>query len=478
MKNSTRHLLLIVLTCAAFQMCTREEQDPAPGKVKFTFSTTSSHTNGRNASDLPPGSYLLVTITDQQDHAVMERERINLLTVGEHLISDPVELGAGNYLLTEFLVVSPESEILYATPKAGSPLANLIQHPLPLTFTVGGDQTTNLEIEVVNVVTSTPEDFGYLSFQLKFVNALDLRIAVAVPSDAGPVLTSCDLFILKDTDTVNTYAFQPEVNTIYLPDQPDETFTLIAAKDAYARYKMDFTYNEILGSLEDGVLNVELVPALTMVTFAEEQIEHRFSFEATWGKQLTIDWGDGTVETFTVPSVQSYFEVAHSYSAISEYHITITGDLDHISSFYAYYGMAPFQQINFTHLTGMTDLRMGLTRSPKVIDLTHNTNLTYVDLSNCSDLEMLHLPPHHQIANLSIDGPNNINSETIDAIIEALLSSVEENGTQDGYLGLRLLWHQFNHDMVGPPSANGMDKLLKLKNDYNWSVYPDPLGPA
>lgn len=480
MKNSTRHLLFTVLIGATFQMCSKEEQELAAGKVQFTFNTTTANNTdtGRHADDLPPGSYLLVTIINHQGYAIMDRARMDLLTFGEHLISDPIELPAGNYSLTEFLVVSPDNEILYATPKAGSTLAKLIDNPLPLPFTIAGDHTLNFEIEVIDVTTSAPEDFGYLSFKLEVVKPLELQIAVAVPSGSGSALTSCDLFILKDTDTLNTYVFRPQVNTIYLSDQPDETFTLVVAKDAYVRYRLDFTYNEILAALEDGILKIELVPALTMLTYAdEEQGEYQISFEATWGKQLTVDWGDGTVETITVPSIPSNFEIVHSYSSVSEYYIAISGDLDHISSFYAYYGMAPFKQINFDHLTEMSDLRMGLTRSPRVIDLRHNLNLSYVDLSNCTDLETLRLSPHNQITNLSIDGPNNIDSDGVDNIIDALYQSVQENGRQNGYFWFRLSWSQWNNDMTGPPSPNGMEKLVRLKNDHNWNIYPDPLNP-
>src|SRR5688572_1281465 len=129
--------LLIFIVSATLQMCREEDERITPGKVQFSFNAKSNgNANGRTQDDFPAGSYLLVSMENSSGVEIFNKERMDLLTMGDGYISHPVELNPGSYEVTEFLVVSPYNEVLYATPKAGSPLASLVEHPLPISFSV------------------------------------------------------------------------------------------------------------------------------------------------------------------------------------------------------------------------------------------------------------------------------------------------------------------------------------------------------
>lgn len=134
MKHLVR-LSWLLLVAMLVQNCTEEESNRSTGNIQFVFDPGKiADPNGKaSAEDFPAGSYLIVSIEDNSGHAI---HTLNLIQVGDNFISDPLPLTSDSYKLTEFMVVRSDRALLYAAPKAQSPLAKYVDRPLPISFTV------------------------------------------------------------------------------------------------------------------------------------------------------------------------------------------------------------------------------------------------------------------------------------------------------------------------------------------------------
>lgn len=66
--------------------------------------------------------------------------------------------------------------VLWATPLEGSRLAYMVDDPLPIKFYVEANTTTHLQPEVVWIGNQHPGDFGYVAFDVQFINNLCIGI--------------------------------------------------------------------------------------------------------------------------------------------------------------------------------------------------------------------------------------------------------------------------------------------------------------
>src|SRR5690606_27196434 len=123
-----------------------------------------------------------------------------------------------------------------------------------------------------------------------------------------------------------------------------------------------------------------MAPAFTWVTPVNG--ECKFNLEASPGKALNVDWGDGNTETFIFGNETLYLE--HLYEMIGLKFVTITGDISSISKVSLYYDDAPTSSIHINHLTNLTDFGMGFTstKAPSEIDFSDNLMLKKLTLGH------------------------------------------------------------------------------------------------
>lgn len=62
-----------------------------------------------------------------------------MLNIGGAIISKLIELIPGSYKLTDFMLVDASDEVLFATPRKGSPMAMYVKNSLDVSSTAGGD---------------------------------------------------------------------------------------------------------------------------------------------------------------------------------------------------------------------------------------------------------------------------------------------------------------------------------------------------
>ncbi|HEX8039478.1 MAG TPA: PKD domain-containing protein [Chryseosolibacter sp.] len=463
MKNPVLHVGFLCL--AVIAVSCNEDPGLIQKPVNIDFTIFSANEAVRS---LPPNSRLVVSIESQNGQTILDNQEIEF-DAGENAFSTrPLDLGYGNYRITEFSVVNENDDILYAAPKEASPLSSSVQHPLDYQFSLMSGSTQGLHVRLLDVSRHKPHDFGYHSFKR---TGRKLNVTVSVKGDRGR--TSAEAFIVSKGDTISHYTLRAKMNQVRLPAQVGEDDRIVISKDAYT--SASYPLSEILLDSENKPLRVMLSPAFTMLSFIDMSASATFEFYlgAPEGSSVSIDWGEGTSETVALGS-DTY--ISHTYASGGNYPVTITGDLDKITYFYSFYGQGMVDAINFRHLTALQEIRFGLTRGPQVLDLSHNTKLQFALLAGLGDLENLYLPQDHELVGFMISGPNKITTAGIDAIIRNLYRNTVNKNITNGSFTLSASWAQDEGDesLVGPPSAEGLATLQLLKDNYGWTISPDP----
>ncbi|MBK6266174.1 hypothetical protein JKA74_14105 [Marivirga sp. S37H4] len=471
LSTSVIFLLLLIVGCKS------ENEDLKTfkkGEVSFSLELIGESAATRESFNLPTGSYLQISIETAEGTEVLAQDSIAILTFNGTFVSAPLELNEAAYLLTEFMVLSPGNEVLYATPVSGSPMADLTNDPLPFPFEVVANEATSLSLEVLNVSMLTPEDIGYVSFPFTIVN--HFFVSVFELEENGQTLTDAQGYIIQESDTVKEFSVEPEINAVTFSGNDTVEFTLVIVKDGFAKHTQNFTIKDIYDDYDNAIVPVSLIPALTFVAvpgnYDNATYPDEFGFSLTYQGNITIDWGDGTVEE---GSFVSNYWASHNYESFGEYFVSVTGDLATFTEFYSYYGQGPMKAINLYHLPELDDLRIGFNGSgecPKVIDLSRNHKVRTLNLALNHDLEEIIIPELNQVLHLLIQGPNNISTANLENIIAPIYESVVATGRTGGAINLGSE-EEFG-ETAGPPSESDWAKLRILKNEYDWFVYPDP----
>jgi hypothetical protein len=172
MKN---YLPILALACAGILFLSSCNQEEQYGNLKFGLDL-GQQASLKSSMDDRELVGALVSIRDANGMMVVEKEYLELISFGGQYVTRSLELRAGEYFLSEFMLLGPDGEVLWATPKEGSNLAHLVDQPLPVFFGIHPDETTGLDIQVVRVDRYTPGDFGYAQFQIDFVDRFCLKV--------------------------------------------------------------------------------------------------------------------------------------------------------------------------------------------------------------------------------------------------------------------------------------------------------------
>jgi hypothetical protein len=462
MKNLYRSLL-ILLPVIVVVSCT-EEPEAIQKKVGIDFTIFS---DDQRVQELPPDSRLLVNIQSPDGDDVMDYKEVAFNSTAQGYSTAPLDLGFGNYIINDFIIVNENDDILYATPHTGGTLETAVASPLAVSFSLAqANAPAALSLRLLDVRRHKPSDFGFDSFRRP-----GKRFNVVVSLEDNPKPVAAEAFLLNGGDTISHYKLAPKVNSLRLPAKMHENARLVITRDGYAG--ADYKIADLDLSRES-TLKVVLAPAFTFLAHVDQSASLTFdvALGGPDGSTVSVDWGDGAAESCQLTPYQ--VNLTHDYASAGNHRVTITGDLDKVTSFYSFYGQGMMDAVNFDHLTALEEIRFGLTRSPKVIDLRQNKNLKFALLSGLTDMQSLLLPKDHMISDLALDGANRLSTKAVDAVIKNIYDNAVKKNIMNGSLALAASWYQEEGDlsMVGPPSAAGHAMLSQLRNDYGWSVAP------
>jgi hypothetical protein len=459
-------LIFFVLILIMFLPGCNREEDPALEKVQFAFNAISSGVSGgKIASGFPEGTTLLLSLEKSTGESVYTKHPINLVQFGESSISEPLELPTGTYRITDFMLADKNGAIQYAAPKRGSPLANVVVHSLPYSFTVSKNKVTTIDMEVVGADQHTPEDFGYVSFSIHTVNTFSLSVFAYDNGKAS--LTGADVYIIQGPDTISRHQLDAKVNRLPFAGDPAKTYELVIMKSGYGLFTKSFVYTALQAELAGKPLTVNLTPAFTLTKYMSSDTDFYFEF-AAHGK-LIIDWGDRSVETFTL---DGELVIEHRHGPGNHF-ITVTGDIDKITLFHMFYDEGLTREINFTHLVNLQRIEMGETVVPETMDLSQNKNLFHVSLISMGNLKHILLPDVHRIRSINISSVYLAPAD-IDAVIGNIYRNAVQFNLTGGSFDLKEVYYEDESEMLGPPSAEGLDKLRQLRDLYQWQIEPNP----
>ncbi len=178
MKNLS-YLLVTVFTTALLYSCEEADIDKQPepsakGTAVLSFSKATSSSNGRSFVDdkLSPKT-VAISVKDSLGNYVLNQEKLELIQIGNGYITKQMEFSMGSHTIEDFIVLDEVGTAIYLTPKADSELAQLVDHPLPVSFTVATERTTDVALEVVPADLGDPSLYGYATFSFDIVNTLE-----------------------------------------------------------------------------------------------------------------------------------------------------------------------------------------------------------------------------------------------------------------------------------------------------------------
>jgi hypothetical protein len=462
-----KYLFMLLMAAGVLQQCSDDDGQPSldKGNLQFAFSFLSSDDGRIQATEFPDGSYALLTVKTDGGISVYENQSVPLIRIGDEYTTMPLDFAPGYYRITDFMILSPANVALYVAPKTGSPLARLVSHPIPRRFRVNANAVSNVNIEVVAADAHVPADFGYATFGSVVVESSVFQIAVLAPNDGGDLaFTTANASIIHDGLIISTQDTPARVSSLYFDNDPSETYTLRVLKEGFATYEKVFVLEDLLNELDGSPLSIVLTPAFTF-----QPTNEYFDFEiaANGPGSLLIHWGDGTVESVTLP-VTDHF--SHEYTGAGPYHAFIIGNLDHVTRVEFFYAGGDVNALSLIHLPELRVFRSGLNRMPATVDISKNLNLehfeamseqfTSLDVSMNTHLNFLYLfTPFFTTA-------------AIDDVIDDLYTNVTTHGVYGGEFAAPMTWED-GGQIIGPPSEASLDKLRSLRDDYGWDVAHD-----
>ena len=466
MKNY-RKIMMLLLAAWVLQHC-NEDESAKIGKVQFDFSFLLPENSGgrvQQTVNFPAGSYVLLTVENSSGTVVYQNKKVDLIRIGDLYTTLPLDFSPGSYSLTDFLILTQANEALYAAPKAGSPMASFVSHPLPLSFSIGTNATTNLGVEVVSADAAAPEDFGYAAFGINVHAGPAFSLAVFIPDyNANVKFTNAKAFVRQNGTVIHTQVLNAKVTPLFFEGAPAATYTLEIQKEGYAPYTREFVLQDLLDELAGSPLSVVLAKALT---FEPAVVPGLVTFQllAPEGSHLTIHWGDGSIED---AGSGDYFH--HEYTGSGPYFAYVTGDIDLLYYLQFYYGDGALNKLSIIHLTDLTTFSMGYAiPTPIHIDFSKNTKLTSLECTGCM-LTSLDISKNTWMNHLTLFATNSLSGAAIDKVITDLHHNAVMNSIYEGYIDLSTNYE--SEDLVGPPSAESLDKLRELRDLYGWVIYP------
>jgi len=173
MKKSFLLTLSVIAAGILINGCSPEEHQK--GTIDFGMSPVSEALKAASTYNYDVVA-ALVTIVNEDGELVYDKEYVEFYTFGISFVTKRLQLDVGKYQITEFMLVDTSGIITWATPMEGSELAYLVDDPLPISFRVTADNTTHLSPQVVRVDDYNPSDFGYVNFQVEFIDRMCITI--------------------------------------------------------------------------------------------------------------------------------------------------------------------------------------------------------------------------------------------------------------------------------------------------------------
>lgn len=258
------YVFLIPLTVIGFSSCEKRTFDyTGEGKAEFALSIPdegSKSLAGFDLDDAVVSYHIMISIEDKDGNLVISDSLLPVYSFGTGFTSENVKLKTGDYFLTKFLVINPAGEVILAAPVEGSPLAYLVNKPLPLGFSIYADQVTRVAPEVLVVGDQTPDKFGYASFGMQIIRPLNFWTACILdcPVCVTPSqYTTATLTVYASNRWHYTFKLETAVNHLIIRGGSD-IYYFILDKEGYLTQKLQFKAEELKATTKENPLILKI----------------------------------------------------------------------------------------------------------------------------------------------------------------------------------------------------------------------------
>ncbi|WP_421877825.1 LamG domain-containing protein [Marinoscillum sp.] len=227
---------LLALT-VLMSSCNEGEVESPKGSLSFS-AKISNNANGRVQEE--EVSSAIVTI-ESEGEVVLDNYELSM----NGFESEAVLFEIGSYQITKFILLNASNEVVYATPKSGSLLANLVSTPLPQSFEVSADEVSNVELEVINTNSVDPEDLGYGTLGYNIVPTVQILVSTLVNDGTSTTFAQTDLEVKVGEDTIYSIVLGDSINVLKLRSDYSEVDFSFTLGDSLTQYK-SLTSSEII----------------------------------------------------------------------------------------------------------------------------------------------------------------------------------------------------------------------------------------
>jgi hypothetical protein len=249
---------LIFLTIS----CEKNNTGNATGNAEFSISLPSDQTaKSITILDSVALSYqVMLSVEDLKGNPVLTDKLIPVYQFGPSFTSEKIEIKTGELKLTKFMVINPAGAVVFAAPKAGSPLAYLCNRPLPFNFNILPDQVTTVLPEVLEVGDQTPDKFGYATFGVQIIKPLEFWAMCILDNPllmAPTQITAARVTIYASNGWHYTFKLEAAVNHLVIRGG-SEVYDFVLEKEGYPSQKMQFTAKELLSTTKEDPLLLKM----------------------------------------------------------------------------------------------------------------------------------------------------------------------------------------------------------------------------
>lgn len=254
------------MAMVSLSSCEKKVADNGIGTAEFSLNALNELSSSKSGiSDDSTGVFsyqILISVEDMNGNAIITDKLIPLYIFGTGFTSENVEIKAGEFKLTKFMVINPAGEVIYAAPVKGSPLAYLVTKPLPVTFNIFPNQVTKILPEVLAVGDQTPDKFGYASFVVQIIKPLEFWTMCVLdpgnPMIMAPIqITNAKLTVYAADGWHYTFKLEAAVNHLIIRGG-SEIYTFILEKEGFETQKLQFSARELMATTKENPLILKI----------------------------------------------------------------------------------------------------------------------------------------------------------------------------------------------------------------------------
>jgi len=266
MKNLNYFFPFGLILVAVVSLISCEKKDIGTGLGTAEFSIDVQDGLGQTKSDSPSDTakasfQLMISVEDMAGNALFTDKMIPIYAFGTSFVSENIEMKPGEFKLTKFLVINPSGIVVFAAPRAGSPLAYLVNRPLPVNFNIVPGQVTRILPEVLPVDNQTPDKFGYATFGVQIIKPLSFWAGAVIDNPMimapFPQFTEARLTVQAKDGWHYTFKLYAGLNNIIIRGG-SEIYTFLLEKEGFQPVKAEYKASVLLAATKENPLYLRI----------------------------------------------------------------------------------------------------------------------------------------------------------------------------------------------------------------------------